>query len=92
MIRAIISRDAVLRARLEAVLEGAEGIDSVLIIPEYPHSRRSRFSKGFSRWPEQPASQPWRRCALRSSADSKAIKVYSVPHSVMPALTPVESH
>lgn len=38
MIAAIISTDAVLRARLEAALEGAEGIDSVLIIPEYPHA------------------------------------------------------
>jgi pilus assembly protein CpaE len=37
MIAAIISKDAALRARLEAALEGAAGIDSVLIIPEYPH-------------------------------------------------------
>jgi pilus assembly protein CpaE len=38
MIAAIISKDAVLRARVEAALEGAEGVDSVLIIPEYPHA------------------------------------------------------
>jgi len=38
MIAAIISKDAALRARLEAALEGAAGINSVLIIPEYPHA------------------------------------------------------
>ena len=38
MIAAIISKDTVLRARLETALEGAAGIDSVLIIPEYPHA------------------------------------------------------
>jgi DNA-binding NarL/FixJ family response regulator len=38
MAAAIISKDAALRARLEAALEGAAGINSVLIIPEYPHA------------------------------------------------------
>jgi pilus assembly protein CpaE len=38
MIAAIISKDARLRERLEAALGGAPGIDSVLIIPEYPHA------------------------------------------------------
>jgi pilus assembly protein CpaE len=38
MIAAIISRDAVLRTRLEAALEAVVGVDSVLIIPEIPSS------------------------------------------------------
>jgi pilus assembly protein CpaE len=38
MIAAIISKDAVLRARLETALEGVAGVESVLIIPEYPHA------------------------------------------------------
>jgi len=38
MIAAIISKDAVLRKRVEAALQGTLGIDSVLIIPEYPRA------------------------------------------------------
>jgi pilus assembly protein CpaE len=38
MIAAIISPDATLRTQLEAALENAVGVDSVLIIPEFPTS------------------------------------------------------
>jgi pilus assembly protein CpaE len=46
MIAAIISKNAELRTRIETALEAAVGVDSVLIIPEYPSASEIFGSDG----------------------------------------------
>jgi pilus assembly protein CpaE len=46
MIAAIISKDASMRTRIESALEAKAGIESVLIIPEYPDDSEIRSLEG----------------------------------------------